>query len=79
MIEEVPIKFEHEGRQYKGSFSEVSGGGAKTWHLMVDNYYNGRLRHTDTGWVFDPTPKTESMAELADYFIVRYSPKGAIF
>jgi hypothetical protein len=35
---------------------------------MIDNFYYCRLRFTDTGWVFDTTPKNESMAELASFF-----------
>jgi hypothetical protein len=68
-MDEIPITFEHEGKEYTGSFDEVQGAGtSKVWYLMIDNYYKGRLRMTDRGWVFDPTPKTQSMAELANFF-----------
>lgn len=68
MTDKVPIKFEHEGKLYQGSFDLVSGSGnAYVWHLMIDKYYCGRLRIAND-WVFDPTPKTLSFVELTDYF-----------
>lgn len=67
-MQKIPIAFTHESKEYTGTFDEVQGAGAKTWHLTIESYYSGRLRHTETGWVFDPTPKTQSMAELAEFF-----------
>ena len=68
-MNKVPIIFEHQGREYKGSFDGVQGSGtSKMWHLMVDNFYRGRLRFTDRGWVSDTTPKNPAMAELSTFF-----------
>ena len=68
-MEGIPISFEHAGKKYRGHFSQVSGAGdSSVWHLMDDkNYYLGQLRYTN-GWVFDPTPKTNKLVELADFF-----------
>ena len=68
-MNKIPILFDHEGQAFKGSFDEVQGSGtSKTWHLMINNFYLGKLRLIDSGWVFDPTPQNESMAELANFF-----------
>ena len=68
-MENIPVSFECEGKAYNGFLSAVCGAGTQVYHLMVDNFYNGRLRLTDRyGWVFDSTPKTESFKGLTDYF-----------
>ena len=68
----IPITFGHLGKQYVGHFGNVMGGGhTSTFHLMDNkSYYLGRLRYSDfsIGWVFDPTPKTKELKELADFF-----------
>ena len=68
----IPISFEHQKKQYNGHFGIVMGGGhTSTFHLVDNkNYYLGRLRYSDftSGWVFDPTPKTGELKELADFF-----------
>lgn len=65
----IPITFEHEGKHYKGTLEPVQGAGAsQQWHLMIDNFYFGCLRINKAGWIFDTTPKNESMAGLADFF-----------
>lgn len=68
-MHQIPITFDHEGKQYSGYFSKVAGAGQTgVWYLSDNNnLYLGRLRYTDR-WVFDPTPKTESLAALADFF-----------
>lgn len=67
-MDPVLIAFDHQGKYYKGQFAPVMGaGGSSVFHLMIDNYYCGRLRYTDR-WVFDPTPKTGSFVELTEYF-----------
>ena len=47
-MKKIPIQFDYKGKHYKGHFSEVSGGGANTWHLMIENYYIGQLILTET-------------------------------
>lgn len=66
----IPITFEHQGKHYDGHFVKVMGGGdTSTFHLKDDKkFYLGRLRITNDQWVFDPTPKTGELKELADYF-----------
>ena len=69
-MDEIPISFEHTGKKFKGRFTKVSGAGdTGVWHLMDDkNFYLGRLRMVQNKWVFDPTPKTLELKELAEYF-----------
>ena len=47
-------------------FQSVYGAGAGVWHLMIDDYYYGRLRMTDGRWFFDGNK--HGMEDLADYF-----------
>ena len=68
-MDKVPITFEHEGQHYIGTLDSVQGTGAsQTWHLTIDKYYWGRLRRCNKIWVFDPTPKDEWLAGLANFF-----------
>ena len=46
-MENVPITFEHKGKQFSGYFTEVLGTGGEhtNWYLMgEDKRYYGRLR-----------------------------------
>jgi len=64
MLDKVPIKFEHDGKQYEGFFELVSGSGSSfIWHLMIDKFYCGRLSYTDS-WVYHGN----SFDELGDFF-----------
>jgi len=47
-MKKIPIQFDYNGKHYEGHFSEVSGGGASSWHLTIDNYYRGQLILTET-------------------------------
>jgi len=68
-MDDIPIMFEHNGKTYKGRFSSVYGTGQNEWHLMDDkNFYRGTLRMNKDQWVFDPTPKTLELSDLADFF-----------
>ncbi len=68
-MDHIPITFEHKCKKYTGNFSSVYGAGQNTWHLMDNkHFYLGRLRMARGEWVFDPTPKTENLAELANFF-----------
>lgn len=49
---QIPVEFEHEGKNYVGTLDEVPGMGQKIWHLMIDDYYKGCLLHTDQGFSF---------------------------
>lgn len=64
MADKIPIQFEHNGKQYSGSFDPVFGAGGNTWYLMINQYYYGRLRLNDRGWVFDG----DKFKDLAEYF-----------
>ena len=66
----MTIRFKYKGKEYTGELSKVSGAGdTGVYHLMVDNYYWGRLRFSsfEKKWIFDITPKTEGMEVLADW------------
>lgn len=68
---DTEITFSYKGRQISGLLSPVFGSGEESgsiYHLMVDNFYWGRLRKISGKWLFDPTPKTGDLVELADYF-----------
>jgi len=40
------VSFEYRGNNYEGILRRVHGGGATVWHLMVNNFYYGRLTYT---------------------------------
>ena len=68
-MENIPVSFESEGKNYSGTLTAVHGAGTQTYYLMIDKYYNGRLRLSELyGWQFDPTPKTQSFKDLSDFF-----------
>ena len=68
-MENIPVSFECEGRNYRGTLDAVHGAGTEVFHLMIEKRYNGRLRLTEHhGWVFDPTPYTVKFKELIEYF-----------
>jgi len=48
----IPITFEHQGKQYTGIFSQVSGSGSTgLYHLMINDFYYGQLFHSEHfGW-----------------------------
>jgi hypothetical protein len=66
-MENIPITFEFEGKQYAGSFQAVFGAGSDTWYLYVDNYYWGRLRLVNGDWFFDNNNKSKGMESMAQY------------
>jgi len=52
----MEITFTHNSKQYTGDLSRVQGAGETgVYHLMINNYYRGRLRLSafDNRWVFD--------------------------
>lgn len=70
-MDNMPITFEFNGKNYAGFFSKVSGAGSTaTFHLMVERFYWGRLRFSDfnNSWCFHPTPKTEGLEKLSNEF-----------
>jgi hypothetical protein len=47
-MEEIPVTFTFEGKEYKGYFSKVAGGGSNAmFFLHVDGFYFGKLWHID--------------------------------
>ena len=64
-MQKVPISFEYKNKRYQGTLQQVFGAGANVWHLMIDNYYRGRLSYTNT-WVFHN--QKDDMKELAEFF-----------
>jgi hypothetical protein len=48
----IQITFTHAGKKYSSELSQVQGAGeTSVYHLMIDDYYKGRLRLS----VFDKT------------------------
>jgi hypothetical protein len=65
---EIPVEFEHEGKEYNGTLESVFGAGASdVYDLMINKYYFGRLRKYQDQWVFDPA-KEEWLKSYAEYF-----------
>jgi hypothetical protein len=62
------VIFSLKGKDRLGFLEPITGSSEECWHLMVDNFYWGRLRNVTGKWVFDPTPKTEELKDMADYF-----------
>lgn len=67
-MQKIPITFEYEGMPYTGHFRQVSGSGSvATFHLMIDNFYQGQLVHTDdNGWQF--TSNQNKFITLSQFF-----------
>jgi hypothetical protein len=65
----IPVTFTFRNVEYTGELSDVhGGGGTHHYHLMVGNWYWGRLRFANQEWFFDPTPKHPEMEHMAEYF-----------
>jgi hypothetical protein len=69
---DIPITFIYSGKEYNGHFNRVAGAANTSVFHLYDNkkFFLGRLRFSgySNGFVFDPTPKSEELKELADYF-----------
>lgn len=72
---DVKVRFKFRGVEYNGRLTKVNGAGeTSVYHLMVlqddGQYYWGKLRFdmNTKKWVFDPTPKTEGLEVLVEYF-----------
>jgi hypothetical protein len=62
----MQIMFTYNCKEFTGELSQVQGAGnTSVYHLMIDQYYKGRLRLSayDNRWVFDG-----EFSELADGF-----------
>jgi len=62
----IPVWFHHGGKDYFGLFTQVQGAGSSSvYHLIIDQYYRGRLRRSapHNQWVFDG-----EFADHADQF-----------
>lgn len=66
----IPATFTYQGKTYKGFLHPVHGAGINVWHLMIDNFYYGRLRYHE-GWVFDSV-KMEGIAETLGEIVVAW-------
>ena len=70
----IPVTFIHEGKQYKGQFSEVLGTGAYTWHLNINGFHWGRMV-----WVPVPVePGTPIDRKDIKYHLAFHTQKGDI-
>lgn len=67
-MDKVAISFIFRENEYKGELQKVAGANSSsTWHLMIDNFFCGRLCKADK-WVFDSTPKTKKFEHMAEHF-----------
>jgi hypothetical protein len=41
-MDNIPVVFEYKGVRFSGHLTEVSGGGAKLWHIIVGKKYIGK-------------------------------------
>lgn len=64
---DIPVVYEHEGKQYKGQLTYVAGSGMHVWHLMVNGFYLGMLflNNVSKEWVFHD--QQWKMAYLAEF------------
>jgi hypothetical protein len=62
----IPVTFILKGAHYTGALDDVAGAGGNVWHLMVNNFYCGRLRRAEDAWYFDENKF--GGGELVDYF-----------
>jgi hypothetical protein len=59
----IPVSFDYKEKHYEGKLTSVHGAVVNVWHLMINNYYYGRLMYTDK-WVSHST--SNEMRDLAD-------------
>ena len=70
-MEHIPVEFEAKGKQYSGYLIRVSGAAETAmFHLMIDNYYYGRLRFSSftNAWEFDTNAGSQGWENLLEYF-----------
>ena len=63
----IPVTMNYNDQQYDGILTKVAGSGnTSTFHLMIDNYYYGRLRYSEfqKRWVFDRNNKETDIGYL---------------
>ena len=65
---DIPISFDFNGQHYHGFLSPVHGSGTHVYHLMVNNFFKGRLRYVHDEWVFDTNDGSKGWDSLADFF-----------
>ena len=65
----APIKFIHKGKTTIAVLSRVSGAGANSWHLLINNFFCGSVEETERGWVFHPGNNSEDLKEHGHLFI----------
>jgi hypothetical protein len=52
-MDKISVTFKLDGKEYSGTLDHVAGAGNSVWHLMVDEFYWGRLRLSNGQWFFD--------------------------
>lgn len=66
----IPISFQHQGKQFTGYFNEVYGVGSRsTWYLMGDDkLYYGSLRQVIQDPVYVDNPMQEKKPEKETWY-----------
>jgi len=79
-MNQIPISFQQQGKQFSGYFNEVSGTGGEhtTWYLMgEDKRYYGSLRHVIQNPLAIDNPMQEKKPEKETwYFDEKDGSKG---
>jgi hypothetical protein len=55
------LRFFASGNFYDGILQEVTGSGGAVFHLIVNQFYFGRLRQANGSWVFDGNRASSGM------------------
>lgn len=72
-MDQIPITFTHNNKQYSGILSEVMGAGStEVWHLMIDDYYYGRLRIANGKFVFDSNRGMEDIVDQLEGYVISW-------
>jgi hypothetical protein len=76
-MNQVPIKFEFEGRTYNGEFSMPNGMGSigNHWSLMINHYYYGTFHYSEgmQQWYFDsPSRQFKGMGPFFEFYMVSW-------
>jgi hypothetical protein len=71
-MNDIPVTFTWQEKQYKGFLSEVNGAGSEIgtfWHLSVDKRYWGSFHYyEDRGFVFNSQLHNKEMQYLGEVF-----------
>lgn len=66
-MDKIPVTFTRGEKEIHGTLEQVTGSGVQMYHLMVNNFFWGTLRHVSgEQWVFNSNKP--GMEEYAQHF-----------